>query len=59
MSSVTSGGNGERVTISPDGKGFVGLTQGQDISREGGVCVDVGQREYIGGVVRIYDWGAC
>lgn len=36
MSSVTSGGNGERVTISPDGKGFVGLTQGQDISREGG-----------------------
>lgn len=55
MSSVTSGGNGERVTISPDGKGFVGLTQGQDISREGGVCVDVGQREYIGGIVRIYD----
>lgn len=31
MSSVTSGGKRERVTISPDGSAFVELTQGQDI----------------------------
>lgn len=30
MSSVTSGGKRERVTISPDGNTFVELTQGQE-----------------------------